>query len=71
MRHLHNPTFSPDGFAGSLPARQRDVVADALSTIAAIAEASRRAMPAIESGNEDYYDDGLVHSHGWASSNAA
>jgi len=69
MRHFNIPTYSPDGFASATPARQRDVVANAHSTIASLAEASRRMDLQAESYDaDDRYDDGLVHSHGWARS---
>lgn len=68
MRQFNIPTFSPDGFGGSPAARQRDVVADAHSTIAVLAEASRKAAPAPVEDESDRYDDGLVHDHGWARS---
>ena len=66
MRQFNTPTFSPDGFRGSQ--RQRDVVADAVSTIATIAEASRKAVPQPTEDQGERYDDGLVHNHGWARS---
>jgi hypothetical protein len=70
MRQFIIPTSSPEGFGGGLASRQRDVVADAYSTIANLAEASRMApaMPAEDEG--DRYDDGLVHDHGWARSSS-
>jgi hypothetical protein len=68
MRQFIVPTYSPDGFGGGLASRLRDVVADAYSTIAHLAEASRKApaMPVEEEGER--YDDGLVHDHCWARS---
>ncbi len=68
MRQFNIPCFSPDGFGGTHAARQRDVVADAHSTIAVLAEASRKAVPAPVEDADDRYDDGLVHDHGWARS---
>jgi hypothetical protein len=68
MRQFSIPTFTPDGFGGALAARQRDVVADAHSTIVILAEASRRMSPAPAKDYGDAYDDGLVHDHGWARS---
>jgi hypothetical protein len=65
MRQFNIPTFSPDGFSGAA-ARQRDVVADAYSTIAVLAEASRKAAPAPVEDLSDRYDDGLVHEHRWS-----
>lgn len=71
MRQFIIPTFSPDGFSGGLAQRQRDVVADALSTIATLAAASRAMLvQATPQQDEERYDDGLVHSHGWARSSA-
>lgn len=67
MRRFNIPTFSPDGFSGAA-ARHRDVVADAHSTIAGLAEASRKAAPKPVEDMTDRYDDGLVHDHGWARS---
>jgi hypothetical protein len=68
MRQFTIPTFFPDGMSGGLASRQRDVVADAYSTIVALAEASRMAAPAPAQDEGDHYDDGLVHDHGWARS---
>ena len=71
MRQFIIPTFSPDGISGGFATRQRDVVADAHSTIAALAAASRVIQAhAAPQDNGERYDDGLVHSHGWASSSA-
>ncbi|WP_297490488.1 hypothetical protein [Acidocella sp.] len=66
MRQFNIPTFSPDGFSGGQ--RQRDVVADAFSTISNLAEASRKAPPQPVEDLQDRYDDGLVHDHSWARS---
>ena len=66
MRQFRTPTRIPDGFSGAHAARQRDVVADAISTIAILAKASRRPMPAKQTDYSDAYDDGLVHDHSWA-----
>lgn len=68
MRQFKIPTFSPDGLGGAHTARQRDVVADASSTIAVLAEASRRPAPAPVEDMNNRYDDGLVHEHRWARS---
>lgn len=66
MRQFNIPTFSPDGLRNGQ--RQRDVVADAVSTIATLAEASRKATPMPVQDEGERYDDGLVHNHGWARS---
>jgi hypothetical protein len=68
MRQFIIPTRSPEGFSGGLASRQRDVMADAISTIAALAAASRLAAPAPSEDEGERYDDGLVHEHGWARS---
>ena len=68
MRQFIIPTSSPEGFGGGLASRQRDVVADALSTIVSLAAASRAAIMAAEEDEGERYDDGLVHDHGWARS---
>ncbi len=74
MRQFTIPTCSPDGFGGGYAARQRDVVADAYSSIAILVEASRRMTPVklmpAPAQAEDRYDDGLVHNHGWACSSS-
>jgi hypothetical protein len=70
MRQFIIPTFSPDGFGGGHASRQRDVVADAFSTIVTLAEASRKAAPMPAEDVGDRYDDGLVHDHGWARSSS-
>jgi hypothetical protein len=66
MRQFSIPTYTPDGFGGALAARQRDVVADAISTIAILAKASRLKSTAPAEDYSNAYDDGLVHDHGWA-----
>jgi hypothetical protein len=68
MRKFTTPNFSPDGFSGGSPQRQRDVVADAYSTISTLAEASRKPAPAPATDEGERYDDGLVHEHNWARS---
>jgi hypothetical protein len=70
MRQFTIPTCSPDGFGGGYASRQRDVVADAYSTIAILVEASRRLAPAPVTEEDDRYDDGLVHNHAWACSSS-
>jgi len=70
MRQFNIPTFSLDGFGGALAAHQRDTVADAHSTIAILAEASRTAAPAPVEDDGNHYDDGLVHEHRWARSSS-
>ena len=70
MRQFIIPTRSPEGLSGGPASRQRDVMADAISTIAALAAASRRAMPAPAEDEGDRYDEGLVHDHGWARSSS-
>jgi hypothetical protein len=69
MRKFTSPTQSPEGFSGGRAQHLRDVVANAYTAIAILAEASRRMEPApAEDAMEDRYDDGLVHDHGWARS---
>jgi len=68
MRQFNIPNFSPDGLGGAHAARQRDVVADANSTIAILAEASHKPAPVPVEDKGDRYDDGLVHEHRWARS---
>ena len=68
MRQRSIPTRTPDGFGGARAARQRDVVADAYSTIAILAKASRLKGPMPAEDYSNAYDDGLVHDHGWARS---
>ncbi len=65
MRQLNVPC-SPEGFGGAFAPRQRDVVADAFSTIVSLAEASRLARTVPPKDYSNAYDDGLVHDHGWA-----
>lgn len=67
MRKFITPTQSPEGFGGGR-AQLRDVVADAYTAIAILAEASRRMTPAPAEKMEDRYDHGLVHDHSWARS---
>lgn len=65
MRPFLIPTFSPDGLGAP---RQRNVVAEAFSTIASLAEASRKTVHQPAAEESERYDDGLVHDHGWARS---
>lgn len=66
MRPFSTLNRIPDGFGGTHAARQREVVADAISTIAILAKASRLAPPPPATDYSDAYDDGLVHDHSWA-----
>jgi hypothetical protein len=66
MRQFSSFNRIPDGFGGASATRQRDVVADAVSTIAILAQASRLPMPAKPVDYSNAYDDGLVHDHSWA-----
>ena len=69
MRKFTTPTQSPEGFGGGRAQHLRDVVANAYTAIAILAEASRQLEPAREEDMEDRYDDALVHDHSWARSN--
>jgi hypothetical protein len=68
MRQFRSSNRTPDGFGGATASRQRDVVADAYSTIAILAKASRLKSPAPAEDYSNAYDDGLVHDHSWARS---
>ncbi|WP_298281981.1 hypothetical protein [Acidocella sp.] len=60
MRHQLTPTFSPDGFGGHAAAQsQREAGKGAVAT-------APRPEPVRD--HDDRYDEGLVHSHGWAMS---
>lgn len=58
MRPFIIPTPSPEGFGGGLSSHPRDLVADAISTIARLAAASRLAAPRPAESESDRYDGG-------------
>jgi hypothetical protein len=63
MRHQLTPTFSPDGFGGHATAQSQREAGKG-----AVVSAPRLSAPQPAQDNDDRYDDGLVHSHGWAMS---
>jgi hypothetical protein len=74
MNIRHTPNFAPDGSTGKGRDFFAAVAAAASGTGATVSESGmdgrrRRASDhEHHHHNQDGYDDGLVHSHGWAAS---
>jgi hypothetical protein len=63
MSNSNSPNFSPDGMRGGSMERRHETGHSARET-----RGGHRADQAEAEHGHDYYDDGLVHSHGWAAS---
>ncbi len=65
------PNYAPDGFSGvtqQFPARHGNATGEKTSPAGAVTSRGAPMREAHTPNHQDGYDEGLVHSHGWACS---